>query len=67
MIEGVRNSLDRRAGEFYATALKLQKSKPEDAKSLARRITKMVPSSSPWYAKAVKLLSASAGGGDEDE
>jgi hypothetical protein len=67
MIEGVRNSLDRRAGEFYATALKVQKSKPEDAKSLARRITKMVPSSSPWYAKAVKLLSASAGSGDEDE
>ncbi len=67
MIEGVRTSLDRRAGEFYATALKLQKSKPEDSKSLARRITKMVPSSSPWYAKAVKLLSASAGGGDEDE
>ena len=67
MIEGVRRSLESRAGEFYGTALKLQKSKPEDAKSLARRITKMVPSSSPWYGKALKLLSTASSGGDEDE
>lgn len=66
-IEGVRTSLERRAGEFYATALKLQKSKPEDAKGLARRITKMVPASSPWYAKAIKLLNASSGSSDDDE
>ncbi len=66
-IEGVRTSLERRAGEFYATAVKLQKSKPEDAKGLARRITKMVPASSPWYAKAIKLLNASSGRSDDDE
>jgi len=67
MVEGVRNSLERKAGEFYTNAVKLQKSKPAEAKSLARRITKMVPGSSPWYPKAVKIINASSAGSDDDE
>ena len=34
---------------------------------LGAAVTKMVPTSSPWYSKAVKLLSASSGGGSDDD
>ncbi|MEZ4399075.1 MAG: FHA domain-containing protein [Kofleriaceae bacterium] len=67
MVTGVRASLERRAGEFYATASKLQKSKPAEAKALARRITKMVPGDSPWYRKAVALVNGSSSSRDDDE
>ncbi len=67
-VANVRSSLERKAGEFYASAQKLMSSKPEEAKTLLRNIIKIVPADSPWYSKAYKLLNQrKAAGGDEDE
>ena len=67
-VGNVRSSLERKAGEFFASAQKLLKDKPEEAKTILRNIMKIVPADSPWYGKAYKLLNqrkpASA---DEDE
>ena len=66
-VANVRQSLERKAGEFFATAQKLMASKPEDAKSLLRRVQKIVPPDSPWYAKAYKALNQRKASRDDDE
>lgn len=55
-VANVRSSLERKAGELFATAQKLLASSPEEAKTHLRSIMKIVPTDSPWYGKAYKLL-----------
>jgi len=52
----VRQSLERKAGEIYASAVKIQATKPDDARLLYRRILKIVETTSPWYAKAYRAV-----------
>jgi hypothetical protein len=67
-VSNVRSSLERKAGELYASAQKLRSSKPEEAKTLLRKIMKIVPADSPWYSKAYKMLNQrKAASADEDE
>ena len=67
-VANVRSSLERKAGEFYASAQKLMTSKPEEAKTLLRNIIKIVPADSSWYSKAYKLLNQrKPAAADEDE
>ena len=63
----VRQSLERKAGEFYANGQKLMSSKPEEAKALLRRVQKIVPPDSPWYIKAYKALNTRTKTRDDDE
>lgn len=63
----VRKALERKAGEFYQAALKLRSSKPDKARTLLRRVLKMVPADSPWYAKSYKLLNSRKSSNDADE
>jgi hypothetical protein len=63
----VRQSLERKAGEFYATGTKLLKGQPEDAKALFRRILKMVAPDSPTYQKAYQALNTRTRAADDDE
>jgi tetratricopeptide (TPR) repeat protein len=67
MVKRVRTALERKAGEFYQAAIKTQKNNPTDAKKLLRRVIKMVPADSPWYAKAYEKLNARTRERDEDE
>lgn len=66
-VKRVRNALERKAGEFYQSAIKMKKKKPNSARKLLRRVIKMVPADSPWYAKAYKALNARNKSRDEDE
>jgi len=52
----VRQSLERKAGEFFANGQRLLASRPEEGKALLRRVQKIVPPDSPWYIKAYKAL-----------
>lgn len=54
----VRKALEREAGKMYSQAKKDMKKSPDKAKKNLRSILKMVPASSPWYAKAYKLLNS---------
>ena len=63
----VRKSLERKAGEFFSNGKKLMASKPEEGKALLRRVQKIVPPDSPWYAKAYKALNARSQTRDDDE
>ena len=66
-VKRVRNALERKAGEFYKAAAKIYKKKPNNAKKLLRRVIKMVPPDSPWYAKAYKALNSRRKSKDADE
>jgi hypothetical protein len=55
-VANVRSSLERKAGELFASAQKLLSTQPEEAKNYLRTIMKIVPTDSPWYSKAYKLL-----------
>ncbi len=55
-IAKVRSSLESKAGSIYTAAIKLMAKKPDEAAAQFRLITKMVESTSPWYAKAQKQL-----------
>ncbi len=67
LIQQVRTSLEKKAGEFVATAQKLMPSQAEDAKGLLRRVLKMVSPDSPSYQKAYQLLNARPKPRDDDE
>jgi len=66
-VANVRQSLERKAQEFFSSAQTLMKDKPEDAKALLRQITKIVPTDSPWYGKAYKQLNARSGATRDDD
>jgi hypothetical protein len=66
-VTGVRQSLERKAGQLYGEAQKLLAKKPEEAKQILRRIQKIVPRDSPWYQKAYKALNARPQRKDDDE
>jgi pSer/pThr/pTyr-binding forkhead associated (FHA) protein len=67
-VRRVRAALERKAAAFYKWAIKKKRSNPAAAKKTLRRILKMVPPDSPYYAKAYKLLNArKRGARDEDE
>ena len=66
-VTGVRQSLERKAGQLFAEAQKLMAKKPEEAKQVLRRIQKIVPRDSPWYQKAYKALNARPQQKDDDE
>jgi hypothetical protein len=55
-VQQVRQSLERKAGELYASGMKMLSSEPEDARALLRRVLKIVDASSPWYGKAYKVV-----------
>ena len=59
--QGVRSSLEQRAGELYREAQTLQTSDPAAATSKFREIQRMVDSTSPWHQKAGKALTAMKG------
>ncbi len=65
----VRSMLEGKARELYTQGTTLARNKPEEAKSLWRRVLKMVPAESPWYSKSYGALnkSAKAAAQDEDE
>ena len=67
MVQHVRASLERKAGQFYTTAMKMMKSSPADAKPLLRRILKIVAPDSPTYQKAYRALNARTRHRDDDE
>lgn len=67
-VANVRASLERKAGELFASSQKLMKTQPDEAKSLLRTITKIVPADSPWYIRSYKILNQRKGAAaDEDE
>ncbi len=57
MVKRVRQGLETKAKAFYKSALKKKSKQPAQAKKTLQRILKMVPSKSPSYTKAHKLLS----------
>jgi hypothetical protein len=57
-VQQVRQSLDRKAGELYASGMKALNTDREDALALLRRVLKIVDTSSPWYAKAYRVVNA---------
>ncbi|MCE9577550.1 MAG: hypothetical protein K8W52_30655, partial [Deltaproteobacteria bacterium] len=63
----VRQSLERKAAEFYATGQKILRSQPDEAKALFRRILKMVAPDSPNYQKAYQALNTRTRAADDDE
>jgi hypothetical protein len=67
LVQQVRASLEKKAGEFLGTAQRMMSSSPEDAKSLLRRILKMVAPDSQSYQKAYQLLNARPRPRDDDE
>ncbi len=67
MVSRVRKALERKAGDFYKSAAKLRKSKPDQAKALLKRVLKIVPPDSPWYAKSYSALNKAKGPRDDDE
>lgn len=64
-ISQVRSTLETKAGQIYEAAAKQLAKKPEDAKAQLRRVMAMVPSDSPWYAKASRLLKGARKDDDE--
>lgn len=67
MVRRVRATLQRMAGQLYRKALGMRKSNPNGAKRLWRRVLKMVPPDSPWYARSYKLLNTRKRARDDDE
>ena len=63
----VRQSLERKASEFYGTGQKILRTQPEEAKALFRRILKMVAPDSPNYQKAYQALNTRTRAADDDE
>ena len=66
-IAQVRRTLETKAGALYTAAAKQLAKHPEDSKAQLRRVMAMVPSDSPWYAKASKLLAKGGARRDDDE
>ncbi|MBE7450820.1 MAG: hypothetical protein HS111_18585 [Kofleriaceae bacterium] len=62
-VANVRASLERKAGELFASSQKPAKTQPDEAKSLLRTITKIVPADSPWYIRSYKILNQRKGRG----
>jgi len=63
----VSSGLDNKAKELFERAYQMKGQKPDEAKGLWRRVLKMVPSSSQWYAKSYKYLNETAGARPKDE
>jgi len=59
--QGVRSSLEQKAGELFKEATALQSSDPAAATQKFREIQRMVDSKSSWYQKAGKALIAIKG------
>lgn len=64
-IAQVRSTLETKAGQIYDAAARQLAKKPDDAKLQLRRVLAIVPSDSPWYAKASKLLKSAPRDDDE--
>jgi tetratricopeptide (TPR) repeat protein len=65
---GLMKQLEAKAKELTDRGVTVQKANPQQAKQLWRQVIKMVPTSSPNYARAYQLInSASSGHRDEDE
>lgn len=52
----VRNELEAKARELFQAAQELSRDKPDEARSLYRRITQIVPEGSQWHEKASSSL-----------
>jgi hypothetical protein len=63
---GMLKQLESKAKELTDKGAAVQKSNPQQAKQFWHQVIKIVPSSSPSYARAYQLLN-SAGGGHKDE
>jgi hypothetical protein len=66
-VNKVRNLLETKARDLYNQGNALAKSKPDEAKSLWRRVLKMVPAESPWYGKSYAALNKVSKSSAEDE
>ena len=65
---GMLRQLEAKAKELTDKGAAVQKSNPGQAKQYWHQAIKIVPSSSPSYARAYQLLNAGGGGHkDEDE
>lgn len=65
---GMLKQLESKAGELVSKGQSVQKSNAAQAKTYWRQVLKMVPTSSPTYAKAYGLVNAASGAHkDEDE
>ncbi len=58
--QGVRSSLEQKAGELFKEAQGLQASDPDGAKQKYREIQRMVDPKSPWHQRAGKALSGAS-------
>lgn len=67
VVNKVRGLLESKARELYTQGTILVKSKPDDAKTLWRRVLKMVPAESPWYSKSYAALNKSSKSAAQDE
>jgi tetratricopeptide (TPR) repeat protein len=63
----VTQALDNKARDMFERAHKLKGQRPDEAKSLWRRVLKMVPPSSQWYVKSYRYLNEAAGARPRDE
>jgi tetratricopeptide (TPR) repeat protein len=52
----VRRDLESKARELFLAAQELSRDKPDEARSLYRRITQIVPEGSSWHEKAASSL-----------
>ncbi|MBA3455221.1 MAG: FHA domain-containing protein [Deltaproteobacteria bacterium] len=59
--QGVRSSLEQKAGDLYKEGQALQSSDPAAAKAKYVEVQRMVDSKSPWHQKAGKAISALKG------
>jgi len=63
----VRKGLERKAGELYKQGLNANKKNSTQARTLFKRILKIVPPDSPWYSKAYAASNAKKRPRDDDE
>jgi len=58
--QGVKGSLEQKAGEIYKEAQALQASDPDAAKQKYKEIQQIVDPKSPWHQRAGKALNAAS-------
>ncbi|RMH43350.1 MAG: FHA domain-containing protein [Deltaproteobacteria bacterium] len=67
MVARVRRGLERVAAGLYQEGVRLRKANPAKASGYLKRVLRIVPPDSPWYAKAYAALNATKPPRDDDE
>ncbi|MCG8418639.1 MAG: FHA domain-containing protein [Proteobacteria bacterium] len=55
-VKRIRQQLERKASELFKNGLRIERTRPDEARRLYTRVLKIVPPSSSWHQKARKRL-----------